>query len=80
MRLVKVVEGIVGSLRGEGETVFHEFGEFRFPRLSPFAFPFLSSSLSPCLAFDYLLTNSSPTSLNSTSSRRVPNQPLSISD
>jgi ribosome biogenesis protein SSF1/2 len=26
MRLVKVVEGIVGSLRGEGETVFHEFG------------------------------------------------------
>ncbi|CED82284.1 RNA-binding protein required for 60S ribosomal subunit biogenesis [Phaffia rhodozyma] len=24
-KLVKVVEGIVGSLRGEGETVFHEF-------------------------------------------------------
>lgn len=29
MRLVKVVEGIVGSVRGEGETVFHEFGASR---------------------------------------------------
>ena len=27
LRLIKVVEGLVGSKRGEGETVFHEFGE-----------------------------------------------------
>lgn len=27
LRLVKVVEGLVGSKKGEGETVFHEFGE-----------------------------------------------------
>jgi ribosome biogenesis protein SSF1/2 len=26
MRLIKVVEGLVGSKKGEGETVFHEFG------------------------------------------------------
>ena len=29
LQLVKVVEGLVGSRKGEGETVFHEFGEFR---------------------------------------------------
>ncbi len=28
MRLIKVVEGLVGSKKGEGETVFHEFGEY----------------------------------------------------
>lgn len=27
LRLIKVVEGLVGSKKGEGETVFHEFGE-----------------------------------------------------
>ena len=26
LRLIKVVEGLVGSRKGEGETVFHEFG------------------------------------------------------
>lgn len=29
LRLVKIVEGLVGSKKGEGETVFHEFGMFR---------------------------------------------------
>ena len=28
LKLIKVVEGLVGSKRGEGETVFHEFGMF----------------------------------------------------
>ena len=28
MRLIKVVEGLVGSKKGEGETVFHEFGTY----------------------------------------------------
>jgi hypothetical protein len=28
LRLIKVVEGLVGSKKGEGETVFHEFGMF----------------------------------------------------
>jgi ribosome biogenesis protein SSF1/2 len=27
MRLIKVVEGLVGSKKGEGETVFHDIGE-----------------------------------------------------
>jgi ribosome biogenesis protein SSF1/2 len=27
LRLIKVVEGLVGSKKGEGETVFHEFGK-----------------------------------------------------
>jgi ribosome biogenesis protein SSF1/2 len=27
LRLVKIVEGLVGSKKGEGETVFHEFGK-----------------------------------------------------
>jgi hypothetical protein len=27
LKLIKVVEGLVGSKKGEGETVFHEFGE-----------------------------------------------------
>lgn len=27
LKLVKVVEGLVGSKKGEGETVFHEFGK-----------------------------------------------------
>ena len=27
LRLIKVVEGLVGSKKGEGQTVFHEFGE-----------------------------------------------------
>lgn len=30
LRLIKVVEGLVGSKKGEGETVFHEFGEFQW--------------------------------------------------
>ncbi len=29
IKLVKVVEGLVGSKKGEGETVFHEFGGLR---------------------------------------------------
>lgn len=29
LRLVKIVEGLVGSKKGEGETVFHEFGKSR---------------------------------------------------
>jgi ribosome biogenesis protein SSF1/2 len=28
LRLIKIAEGLVGSKRGEGETVFHEFGEY----------------------------------------------------
>ncbi len=28
LRLIKVVEGLVGSKKGEGETVFHEFGAY----------------------------------------------------
>jgi ribosome biogenesis protein SSF1/2 len=28
LRLIKVVEGLVGSKRGEGETVFHDIGVF----------------------------------------------------
>ncbi len=27
LRLIKVVEGLVGSKKGEGRTVFHEFGQ-----------------------------------------------------
>ena len=27
LKLIKVVEGLVGSKKGEGETVYHEFGE-----------------------------------------------------
>jgi len=27
LRLIKVVEGLVGSKKGEGETVFHEIGK-----------------------------------------------------
>lgn len=27
LKLVKVVEGLVGSKKGEGKTVFHEFGQ-----------------------------------------------------
>jgi ribosome biogenesis protein SSF1/2 len=34
MRLIKVVEGLVGSKKGEGETVFHEFGASLFAWLS----------------------------------------------
>ena len=34
LRLIKVVEGLVGSKKGEGQTVFHEFGEFKFIRES----------------------------------------------
>lgn len=30
MKLVKVVEGLVGSKKGEGQTVFHEFGTCRW--------------------------------------------------
>jgi ribosome biogenesis protein SSF1/2 len=32
LRLVKIVEGLVGSKKGEGETVFHEFGTYRLHR------------------------------------------------
>lgn len=28
LKLIKITEGLVGSKKGEGETVFHEFGEF----------------------------------------------------
>jgi ribosome biogenesis protein SSF1/2 len=31
LRLIKIVEGLVGSKKGEGETVFHEFGESADP-------------------------------------------------
>ena len=34
LRLIKVVEGLVGSKKGEGETVFHEFGKY-LVRISP---------------------------------------------
>jgi ribosome biogenesis protein SSF1/2 len=30
LRLIKVVEGLVGSKKGEGETVFHELGESKW--------------------------------------------------
>ena len=31
LRLIKVVEGLVGSKRGEGETVFHDIGASQAP-------------------------------------------------
>jgi ribosome biogenesis protein SSF1/2 len=35
LRLIKVVEGLVGSKRGEGETVFHDIGMFYLFTVKP---------------------------------------------
>ena len=35
LRLIKVVEGLVGSKRGEGETVFHDIGKLLLPMGGP---------------------------------------------
>jgi ribosome biogenesis protein SSF1/2 len=37
LRLIKVVEGLVGSKRGEGETVFHEFSKYIVPTVVGYA-------------------------------------------